>query len=152
MLYKILILPHFDYCDVIYDCLTQKDENRLQTIHDACIKGTQVPKRTQTTEIYKTSKLQMLSKQRWVHTATEMYKVAHNCQPDNILAMFNLSSEISGRTTRRAEANSFYPPMAELEMTKKGIRHGSVKVWEMVPNELKIATSLNSFKTNICQI
>ncbi len=32
MLYKLLILPIFDYGDIIYNCLSQTDRNTLQVL------------------------------------------------------------------------------------------------------------------------
>ena len=68
------------------------------------------------------------------------------------ITMFNLSSTVMGKVTRRSTFGGFYPPVAKLEMTKKGFRYRGVKVWEKVPNELKTAKSWNVFKKYICQI
>ena len=85
----------------------------------------------------------------WV---TEMYKVTPNLQPENISSMFNLSTTISGKVTRRTTQGSFYPPRANFEVTIKGFRHRGVKVWDMVPNEIKLSKTLNVFENKICQI
>ena len=106
--------------------------------------------RAPTKEIHNRSNLPLLNDRHWAHTATEMYKVVHHLQPTGIINMFQLTSMVSGKTTRNTTKGSYYPPVAKLEMTKKGFRHRAVKIWEQVPNEVKLSKSLHIFKIKIC--
>ncbi len=91
---KTLIRLHFDYCDVVYDCITVENSNKLQKIQNTCIKSIlKVPKRTHTSEILEQSKLQMLSNGRHFHTAVEMFKVTKLLQPESIQKSLSLMSK-----------------------------------------------------------
>ena len=39
MLYKALLLPVYDYCNVCHDTLNQEQEDRLQHLHNAACRG-----------------------------------------------------------------------------------------------------------------
>ena len=39
MLYKTLVLPHFTYCDLAYNCMSIKDSQMLQKLQNSCIKS-----------------------------------------------------------------------------------------------------------------
>ncbi len=152
-LYKTLIRPHFDYCDVVYDCITEANARKLQRLQNACIKSIlQVPKRTPTAEIHSISKMQTLKERQHFHTAVEMYKVEKGMQPESIQNMFKRHSEIHNRHTRRSVSKVIYPPRARLNITKCGFRHRGQKVWEAVPDTLKTKPSILTFKTAYGQI
>ena len=152
-LYKTLIRPHFDYCDVVYDCITESNAKKLQRLQNACIKSIlHVPKRTPTMEIHARSKLQTLKQRRHFHTAVEMYKVYKEIQPKAIQKMFISHDKIHNRQTRRTAAKAWYPPRARLNLTKSSFRHRGQKVWETIPEEIKLKPSISSFKTAYGQI
>ena len=89
MLYKTLVRPHFDYCDVIYGGISESKSNKLQKLQNAYIKNIlNVPKRMPTQEIHDTCKLGLLKTRRWKHLITEMFKVKNHLHPENICNMF----------------------------------------------------------------
>ena len=84
-LYKSLIRPHFDYGDVVFDCLNQKDSLTLQKLQNMAIKNIlHVPRRTSTRDIHSRTNLELLVNRRWCHVATEMFKISAKLMPMNI--------------------------------------------------------------------
>ena len=53
-LYKSLVLPHLDYCDIVYMCTTVQNLNKLQLIQNgACRTILRAPKDTSVSEMHK---------------------------------------------------------------------------------------------------
>ena len=149
-LYTSLIRPHFDFGDVIFDYLSQKDSQTLQKLQNMWLKNIlRVPKRSSTVEIHDAVNLELLSTRRWRHTAIEMYKVAKNMQPVTVQHMFTLNTNVHHRQTRHSQVSLFYRPRARLKLTKKSFRHRGVRVWDKVPLAIQTAPSLCNFKEYI---
>ena len=153
MLYKTLVRTHFDYCDMIYGGISETESNKLQKLQNACIKNIlNFPKRTPTAEIHKSSKIELLNNRRWKHLVTEMFKVKHRLHPEYICNMFQATRFVSTRKTRRTTQGAFYPPVVNLEMSKRNFRYMGYMAWEGLPDWIKGCDRLNEFKCLIDQI
>ena len=149
MLYRTLVIPLFDYCYVIYNCLSQKDGDTLQKVQNLALKSIlQLPKLTPTTKVQETAKLPLLKRRGW-HTCTAMYKVSTNRMPQAVLSMFNPINTIQSRQTRSSYNKDYYVPKVKLNMGKRNFRHGRVIAWKEVPLEMRTTKSLNIFKKHI---
>ena len=81
-LYKSLGRPHFDYGDIIYGGLNQRDAMTLQKLQNMAVKNIlQVPKGTSTETIHNRVNLELYETRRWYHMVTEMFKVNSGMSP-----------------------------------------------------------------------
>ena len=77
-LYKTLVIPIIDYCDIIYDCLTKRDSDMLQRLQNgACRIILQRKKRTPTSDMHRELKLFRLVDRRHMRTMEFMYKIVN---------------------------------------------------------------------------
>ncbi len=85
LLYKSLVLPHFDYCDIVYSCTSEGNLQKLQ--NSACRTMLLADKRTPIKEMH--SDLQLLTlKQRWeLHLLLDHHKHV-NLQESSLNYMF----------------------------------------------------------------
>ncbi len=74
-LYKSLVLPHIDYCDIVYDCSTHENLNRLQ-IFQNCVCRTilLVDFDTHIDDMHQTLGLLILKQRRFVHLSVACHK------------------------------------------------------------------------------
>ncbi len=76
MLYKSLILPIYDYGDIIYNCLSLADSKTLQVLQNMAFKFILgVPLLTPTAYIHRELEMSTLQERRTQHSATLMYQV-----------------------------------------------------------------------------
>ncbi len=102
LLYKSLVLPHLDYCDLVYMCTTLHNLNRLQLVQNqACRTILMAPKETSTQNMHKQLELPLLAQRRQLHLSTECYKNATNDEA-GLHGMF-VKTANRGRQTRQSE-------------------------------------------------
>ncbi len=90
-MYKTLIMPIYDHCDIIYDCLTEKDTDILQKLRNGACRIVLKKKR-------RTLTIQM-------HTMEYMYRLVNKLVPEKISTLFKLVSDTHNRTTRAIYGN-----------------------------------------------
>ena len=105
-----------------------------------------VPRRTHTNQTHTQLQQDMLHTRRSKHTATFMYQVYKGDAPPMFELMFSKLENTRERITRANSSMNFYIPRVNLEMSKRNIRYRGVKVWELVPEDVKLAPSKPAFK------
>ena len=153
MLYKTLILPIFDYCDFVWDCVNQQDSQTLQKLQNMALKNVlQVDRLTPTDYVHQTLNMPYLHIRRKQHTASMMYKVQNQLVPTGLQGMFEHVQNTSGRVTRQSESNNFHIPRRRLELGKRCFSHRGPVVWQYTPEILKSAPSYKAFCTGIREL
>ena len=88
-LYTSLILPMFDYADIIFDCLSQKDAQTLQRLQNMGIKTIlKADRLASTASIHEELNIPYLGTRRKINSAVEMYKVSTGLAPPCVTNMF----------------------------------------------------------------
>ncbi len=150
MLYKSLILPIFDYGDIIYDCISAADSRTLQVLQNMAYKFILgVPLLTSTAYIHKELDMLTLQERRTQHSATMMFQVDNSLCPPPVLRLFKRRLQITDRHTRMNVQSNFEIPRYRLELCRRNYVYRGIKLWYVVPYELKCAESLPCFKTNL---
>ena len=149
MLYKTLILPLFDYCDIVYHCLNHRDKHILQKLQNCALRNTvRCHKLTPTVQLHENCSIELLSTRRDIHVSNEMYKVNTGMSPHNIQYMFELSRDKHCKVTRNAMNDNYYVPRCRLETGKRNFRYRGAKNWNALPRGLRQSSSLSVFKRN----
>ena len=150
LLYTSLILPLFDYADVVYHCLNQRDTNTLQRLQNMGIKTIlQAEKQTSTALIHELTNIPYLVDKRDIDTAAEMFKVNKGLAPPKINEMFTKIENVSGANTRQSTRGDFVIPAVRLETGKRNFRYRGPKTWSLVPVEIRSCSNTKSFKKNL---
>ena len=146
-IYKSLIIPHFDYADVCYDAMTQKNAQKLQTLQNTCIRiCLQRDKRSNVTQLHADSKLLTLAERRKMHGCNMVYNGLHGKSSAGLNNMFVSLSEVRTRDTRASANLEVDIPRCNLEVTKSNFRIRGGNYYNNLPTEVKQAETLNSFK------
>ena len=102
LLDKSLILPMFEYADVIFHCLNQRDATTLQRLQNMGIDSVlQANRLTSTSLIHEEIDIPLLAVRREINCATEMYKVDKGLAPPNVSNMFVKCADSEGAITRQ---------------------------------------------------
>ena len=149
-LYRSLVLPLFDYCDVVYDGLRQIDCEILQKLQNAaCRIILKSDSRCHIEDLHSDLNLEILQSRRWRHSAHEMYKIYHELAPISLQNMFVLPRNRHDRTTCFSESANYVVPRCKLEQTKRSFRVRGVYIWSQVPIHLKVCLELQLFKQEL---
>ncbi len=146
-LYKTLLVPILDYCDVVYDCLTKYNSDTLQKLQNgACRIILRKGKRSSTAEMHSDLKLNRLTDRRHMRTMEYMYKVVHGLLPKEVCDLFKLVQDSHARTTRASTGLDLVIPNPRLETCKRDIRYQGPLYWNMVDLHIRQCDSFLSFK------
>ncbi len=102
-LYTSLIVLIYDYCDVVYNCIHQKDSRTLQRLQNMGLKTILKMGKLASTELIRLAPgVLPLELRRDMHTANEMAKVPLGIAPEPIPNMFPLVLSDGPQTRRQA--------------------------------------------------
>ena len=80
LIYKVMIMPHFDYVDFVIDSATKEKTNRLERLHKRAVRTIEYTVDPETrkdiTELYKKYNLTSLYQRRAEHLLLFMYKIS----------------------------------------------------------------------------
>ncbi len=148
MLYKTLCAPIFDYCDIVYDCLTQRNIACLQKLQNSalCIIA-QCGRICSVTELHQTYKLDTLANRRHKHCCHYSYKAINDMCPVNFCNMFSsLASRDCSVATRSVTNPDVTCPNYRLEFSRRSFGYRGPAYWNILDYDMKLATNFNQFK------
>jgi hypothetical protein len=148
MLYNVLVLPLFDYCDVVYSNCNTTEIIKLQRLQNRAAKLIlQVPLDTSTHEVINELKWFYLSERIFYHRCVFMYNCFNANFPDYISRTFSVSDH--GHNTRSSSRRDLQIPKCRTGSGQKTFAYQGVKAWNSLPDSTRNASTLNTFKTKL---
>ena len=136
-IYKTMLLPYFDYADVIFDQANKKDADKLQILQNKCLRICMYKDRRYSTDrAHKLANVPFLTDRRRAHICNFMYKRKSN------LALLN-RREIH---TRAHDAPLFNVPIPRCEAFKRSVSFHGSNIWNGLQANLRNIDSYKSFK------
>ena len=149
-LYTSLILPDFDYADVIYDSISLQNASKLQVLQNQCLKAcTRSDKRMPTAELHKISNLPLLSTRRKVHTCNFVYKGVNTLLSRGVNHMFEHQVPRVTNNTSSIEHLQLKVPRSRLKLGKGNVRVRGPEYYNSISLDTKKAPTYKSFKNRI---
>ena len=136
-IYKSMIIPYFDYGDVIYNCANQEGLEKLQRLQNKCLKicrGLNV--RFNTRELHVTTKVPMLEDRRVAHINNFMH---------GRLERQHLIDHRDIRT-RAHDAPMFLVKVPNLEAYKRAVEYAGALRWNSLSPEIRNIKCATVFK------
>ena len=147
-IYKSLIYPHLNYCNIIWGNCYQNIISELYKAQKRALKvALKMPIRTPTELVFNTAKVLTLAGINRTHTSIFMYKYHNNLLPNTFVNKFHQVRDVHSYSLRSSQL--YVIPMAKSKLYKTSLQHRASKLWNMLPTELKQSLSLTSFKINI---
>ena len=157
-IYKMMVRPHLDYCDVIYHIprastqpfnLNSQMEKLEKVQYNAALAITGAWRGTSRSKLYEELGWESLSDRRWSRRLLQFYKIHKHLTPDYMHSnlpvlntpQYGLRHTLVYKNIHCNSAryqNSFYP--------------NSIKLWNGLNNEIQAYESLLSFKKHITSI
>ena len=144
-----MIVPHFDYCDVIWGNACNIHLSRLDTLQNTAgkvILG--LPRRFPTDTLLKILGWKKLSVRRSIHLNTMVFKSLSNTLPPNLCNIFKTVSNSHRYTTRAGSHGNLVPPPCRNKSDERKFINRGVASFNTLPPSVKhpLPASIAIFK------
>ncbi|KAJ4442411.1 hypothetical protein ANN_03997 [Periplaneta americana] len=147
-LVQTLILPHFDYCDVLFSDLRIDSAQKLQRVHNACVRFIcNVRYYDHISPSFKKLSWLRLHERRNLHSLSLLYRIMHSSSPYYLFARFHTLSRYHNINTRSQRDNTLEIPLHASSLYSSSFTVATSRHWNSLPPEVKGCRTLNSFKS-----
>ena len=151
LIYNSMILPYFDYADVIYNSATKDLTDRLQKLQNRAgriILNLKLEDRVSIVQIHDTLNWQPLDIRRKYHSLALMFKIMNNLAPEYLQNEIQfVSHSYPSRFGLQIKL-----PKPRTECLKRSFNYRIAKAYNSLPPDIKSSPSINIFKTKILDV
>ena len=148
VLYNTIVLPIFDYCDIVWSNCTKSQLDKLQKLQNRAARIILFKEnRTPIADMFHELNWKNLETRHRYHQAVLMYKVMNNQAPPYLKNMFTSVSNLHQYSTRQSMYN-LHLTCGKSVSSQRTFSFRGTKTWNNLPNELKISPTLATFKSN----
>lgn len=148
-MYNSLIQPLFDYCDIVWDGMSSTNADRLQRLQNRAARViTRQNYEIRSTDIRNHLGWRTLVERRKAHKATMMFKIMQGNAPTYLTDLLKLSN-INNLYNLRNRDNCLVLPKPKTDFLKKSFQYTGTKLWNDLPNEVRLSDTLTSFKSSL---
>ena len=152
VIYSSLILPLFDYCDAVWANLNKGLSSKLQKLQNRAARiitfqGYDI----RSSDILNHLNWDQLSVRRSKRICVIMNNIINGTVPDYLSQMFMKRDEINSyrQRLRESENNLIITRIPNTEYCKKSFSYRGAKLWNSLPNELKLLRNKYLFKNKL---
>ena len=150
-IYNVLILPHFDYCSPVWDCMSGYLSDKLQKLQNRAARViTQSPFETSSNLLLAMLKWEKLSLRRKKQKALIMYKTLNELAPDYLQCLFT-QRHVNDYHLRDLEGKLSLPK-PNTNYLKRSFCYSGACLWNNLPQDLKSVASVGQFKRGIKKV
>ena len=153
VLMHAFIISQFNYCPLVWMCHNRATNNKINNLHYRALRMVYDDQRSTIEELLHKDGNVTIHQQNIRALAVEMFKVFNNLAPPFMRNIFTKNSNVcSDHVSANTQSNSTFYNYNNPSTTNYGLetlRCLGPKVYDMIPNEIKLSTSVNVFKTKI---
>jgi Reverse transcriptase (RNA-dependent DNA polymerase) len=139
-----LILPKFDYCDVVFVHMSCHLKNKLQKVQNMCLRFIFNKKKfDHISSHYNELGWLKLEKRRDLHMGCLIYKIKQNKTPIYLYNMLLDSNDIHGHNTR----TQFFIPSINNNYGKRMFKFFGPQFWNSIPKVIRDENTFYKFKS-----
>ena len=149
LVFNALIQSHFDYCSSVWSNLNIGLSDKLQKLQNRAARIlTNLPYETHIDDLLNTIGWNKLHIQRDKQKLTVVFKALHGLTPEYLTEKFKRRNESLEYNLRGSSSNIFLP-RPRTNYGKKCIRYSGAKLWNSLPEDLRLTSRLDLFKTKL---
>ena len=145
LLYKVMILPHFDYVDFIADSATVESTEKIERLHKRAIRkvefSQQYNQKGQYEKVLQNFGLTSLYQRRAEHLLTFIYKFK-----GDIVRIDPQKPKIELRSKNKVKLKADFTSKVKVQNSPL---YRGIFLWNQLPAETQLSTTLSEFKNNI---
>ena len=150
LLTNALVVPHFNYGDILYDGCTvdaKEELERCQSYAAKAILGR--TKHSSSTTALKELKWIPLHLRRKIHQGVFVHKAIHHLNSHHATAAILDLLPRHSHSTRHKEANNLNSYQHSSSLTKRSTIYKSTHLWNTIPREIRCTKSTGNFKDRL---
>ena len=152
MFYKAYIVPHLNYCNIIWGNSSNNNVNKITKLQKRAFKTILGNEYTDFEGDKTVLNVQSFEESLFLNKAKIMYRVVNNMIPSYVCDMFQRRSDSIINTTLRSVSNeNFVIPKPTLSIFKESLSYSGAVIWNNIPYEVKNSPSQNCFVHNVLQ-
>jgi len=137
----------FSYCPLIWMCHSRANNNKINRLHERCLRIIYSDKQSSFETLLEKDGSVSIHNRNLQILATEMYKIRHNLSSSLISDLFEQRPE--QHYNLRNNTQFTLPAIRTVYHGSESISFLGPKIWNMLPDNLQNASSLEVFKTSI---
>lgn len=151
IMYNSFILPHFDYCDTVWDNCTLTLSNELEKLNlDAIRTVIGAVRGTSHLKLYQESCILPLKERRKRHKLILFFKIIKGLTPSYLLTYLPpLVTDLNPRVHHRRNPLQRYIPRCRTEIYAQSFFPSTTTIWNTIPDNIKSSDSLAQFKRHL---
>ena len=143
VIYNSFIASNFSYCPLAWHFCSVASTNKLEKVQERALRFINDDYSSSINDLLKTTNTQPLHVRRLKQMACEVYKIVNRLSPEYINDLVNIkSSSYNFRAERQAEI----PRVNTTRYGLRSFRSEAARVWNSLPNELRVAESYPQFR------
>ena len=147
-LYKCLVLPHINYCNIVWGATHKTSLSNLFISQKKAIKiALHLPKRTPTNLLFERAKLNTINGINKIQTSIFMFKYKFNLLPCGFEGKYTYNSDVHQYHTRQSRC--FHLPKISSNRSKMSLYFRGPNLWNMLPQSIQEIPSLQHFKNSV---
>ena len=147
--YNAYILPHFDFCCVIWG-------NCSAALEDILVKFQKRAARVILDKDYSTPSKHLFNELNWLTfpervvflKSIQIFKTLNGNAPEYLQTSFTFTSEIHSRLLRSTSNAQLYTPRPNTELFRTSFAFSGTSIWNSLPYHVKQSSSLKQFKVS----
>ena len=149
LIYKVMIMPHYDYVDFVIDSATITKTNRLERLHKRAIRTIEYTvdpqNRKDISELYKKFNLTSLYQRRVEHLLLFMYKISK-------YGVKNLEIQRPKIELRSRNKVKFKYKFTNKTKVLNSPYYRGDFLWNQLPEDLQLEPEINAFKRRVREL
>jgi hypothetical protein len=150
MLVQCLIIPHFDYCDLVYNDLKEDLSIRLQRAQNSCVRFILgIKKSDHITPGYKELGWARLRERRNLHTVCLVHKLLSTSSPSYLASNFQFLHSNHNFNTRSRSGTQLTFPIHRTSLLGNSFTVHAIRTWNALPTDIRDVhqNNFNTFKS-----
>ena len=149
LFFNAYILPHLDYCSIIWGNCNSCLENKLIRLQKRAArlildKDFDTPSST----LFKDLNWMIFPERVKFQKAIIMYKIFNGQAPSYLTESFTPVSNIHDRNLRSSSNEQLYVPKPKTELFRKTLTYSGSVIWNSIPTHIRNAQSVREFKSS----
>ena len=153
--YKAYIMPHLNYCSIIWGNTTVYNKNKIDRLQKRACKIILGTNYTDFESALEYLNLLKFEDRVTFNKSLAMFKIANHKSPEYLCDMYKMRdiNNDNGNITLRSVTNkNFCIPKCKLEMFKSSLTYSGPIIWNNLPKDLKKCQNLTTFKRQYLKI
>lgn len=144
-LVQALVMPHFDYCDILLTNLNTSLTDRLQRAHNACVRFIcNIRRFDHVTPSFHTLSWMRLKQRRMIHSLIFLHNILLSSSPSYLHSRFNLLS-----TSRTHNQNLLLIPRHTTSFYSSSFSVSIPRFWNSLPCHIRDCRNVPQFRNKL---